>query len=122
MITFPPGFAFLSRRPSYPTEHLHIVISPVIDGKVLLVNLTSKKYDSDDTCILCVGDHEFIKHDSVISYVDAIAADVSLMEKAILSQTFKPQSPISDTVLKKIQDGAQESDAFPDVLLKYIPI
>jgi len=121
MTPFIPGFTFLSRRPSYPTEHLHIVISPVINGKVLLVNVTSKKFDSDDTCVLSVGDHNFIRHDSVIVYADAIAADISLMEKAILDQTFKPQPPVSDAVLKRIQEGTVKSDAFPETLLKYIP-
>jgi hypothetical protein len=116
-----PGVTFLSKRPSYPTEHLHIVISPIIDGKVLLVNVTSKKFDSDETCVLCLGDHEFIKHDSVINYGDAIDADILLMEKAILNQTFKPQSPVSDALLKRIQEGALKSDAFPPALLKYIP-
>ena len=121
MTPFIPGFTFLSRRPSYPTKHLHIVISPVINGKALVVNVTSKKFDSDDTCVLTVGDHDFICHDSIISYADAIDADISLMEKAISCNTFEPHTPISDALLKKIQEGALKSDSFPDRLLKYIP-
>lgn len=115
-----PGFAFLSRRPSYPTEHLHIVVSPIIDGKVLLVNVTSKKFSSDDTCVLTIGDHEFIHHDSVISYADAIAVDISKIQEAISMNVFKPHKPVSEGLLARIQAGALISDAFPGNLLKYV--
>jgi hypothetical protein len=116
-----PGFAFLSKRPSYPTEHLHIVISPIIDGKVLLVNVTSKKFDSDDTCVLCVGDHEFIKHDSVINYADAHDPEIDKMQEAILQKIFKPQPPVSEALLRRIQAGALISPAFKPAFIKYIP-
>ncbi len=115
-----PGVTFLAKRPSYPTEHLHIIISPIIDGKVVLVNVSSKKFDSDDTCVLCVGDHEFITHDSVINYGDAVAAPVSKIQEYLAMKQFKPLKPVSEGLLMRIKAGALESSAFPKSLKKYI--
>jgi hypothetical protein len=116
-----PGFTFLSRNPQYVTEHLYIIISPVIDEKVLFVNVTTRKEFKDDTCILKKGDHDFIRHESVINYADATESDVSLIREAIANKIFKPHTPVRNDVLDKIQKGAYVSPAFPPKYLKYIP-
>lgn len=116
-----PGFTFLSRRPPYYTPHLYIVISPIINGMVVFVNITTPKWGSDDTCILRIGDHDFITHDSIINYGDAKETKVDLLREAISKRYMTPQPPISADILKRIQEGAWKSKAFPESLLKYIP-
>jgi hypothetical protein len=116
-----PGFTFLSVRPSYTIPHLHIVISPPIDGKVLLVNVTTPKYDSDLTCVLRDGDHPFLTHDSVINYGDATASEVELLKLSVRTKLFTPKDPVSGELLKRIQAGALISPALPPKFIKYIP-
>ena len=116
-----PGFTFLSIRPSYTIPHLHIVISPIINGKVLLVNITSPKHDSDLTCVLKVGDHPFLTHDSVINYGDATDSEVELLKLSIRTKLITPKDPVSEELLKRIQAGALNSPALPQKFIKYIP-
>ena len=119
----PPGYTVLSRNLfNYPTEHLYIVISPVVKRKVLLVNITSKKESSDLSCILNKGDHEFIRHESVVNYADATDADIRKVLWAIACNLFKPQKPVSPDLLIEIQKGALISEAFKPKYLKYITI
>lgn len=116
-----PGFTFLSRHPSYSTEHLFIIISEIIDKKVLCINVTTQKNCSDNTCILRKGDHPFIRHDSTINYKDAFDPEVKLLEKAIAENTIKPHDAISKALLKRIQKGALTSPSFPIKYLDYLP-
>ena len=116
-----PGYTFLSIRPPYTTPHLHIVISPIINGKVLLVNITTLKHNSDHTCVLKVGDHPFLTHDSIINYGDAIDAEVDLLKLSIRTKLFTPKAPVSEELLRRIQAGALKSTALPKKFIKYIP-
>lgn len=119
MIT--PGFTFLSPTPEYNTKHLFIIIS-IIDNnkKALCVNVTTKK-DRDMSCILKAGDHEFIKHDSVVNYGDAIIPEIDKLIEAINKGLIEPNKPIDDNLLNRILKGALNSNAFPKGYLKYIP-
>ncbi len=115
------GFAFLSPTPKYPnTFHLYIIIS-IVDTKALLVNVTTKKASSDVSCVLQVGDHDFITRESVINYGDAKIAEIDKLKEAIDKRYFKPQKPITDDLLIRILKGARNSKAFPQGYLKYIP-
>lgn len=120
MITISPGYTFLSPNPNYSTKHLYIIISPIIEEKVLIVNITSKKEKSDLSCVLQKGIHEFLRHESVVNYKDAIDAEVKKIIEAIECKLFTPQKPISITLLLKINKGALLSPAFKPKYLKYI--
>ena len=117
-----PGFTFLSKRPPYTTEHLFIIISQIINKKVLYVNVTTYDDCRDMSCILKVGEHPFIRHKSIINYHDAFDPQVTLIEQAISQKTITPQDPVSRSLLKKIQAGALISPAFPTKYLNYLPI
>lgn len=114
------GYTFLSRTPPYDTKHLYIVIAIVDEDNALFVNVTTKKENRDDTCILRENDHDFIKHDSVINYGDAKVAQISKIEEAISKGIFTPQDPISDELLEKIRKGALNSSDLPQKHLKHI--
>ena len=119
MIT--PGFTFHSPTPEYKTKHLFIVIS-IIDNntKALCVNVTTKK-DRDMSCILKVGDHESIKHDSVINYGDVIKPEIDKLKQAISTGLMQADKPVSNNLLTKVINGAKVSNAFPQGLLKHLP-
>lgn len=116
-----PGFTFLSETPSSSSEHLYVILFPPIDGRVLFVNVTTQKHNSDSTCVLKVGEHPFLTHDSVINYADAADATLNQVNKAISMNVFKPHAPFSASLLKRVQGGAAASKAFPPKYRKYIP-
>ncbi len=114
-------FTFLAPTPKYRnTFHLYIIIS-IVDTKALFVNVTTKKASSDVSCVLQVGDHDFITRESVINYGDAKIAEIDKLKEAIDKRIFKPQKPITDDLLIRILKGARNSKAFPQGYLKYIP-
>lgn len=116
-----PGFTFLMRSPEYETKHLYIVIAVVGNNtKALCVNVTTKK-DRDMSCVLKAGDHEFVKHDSVINYGDTLAPEINNLKEAINKELIEPNKPIDDDLLNRIINGAKVSNAFPQGYLKYLP-
>ena len=116
-----PGFTFLMRSPEYETKHLYIVISVIGNNtKALCVNVTTKK-ERDASCVLKVGDHEFIKHDSVINYGDALIPDINNLKEAINKGLIEASKPVDDNVLSRVIKGAASSDAFQKGYLKHLP-
>jgi len=114
------GFTFLSPTPEYPdTYHLYIIIS-IVDTKALFVNVTTKRVNSDASCVLQVGDHDFITRESVINYGDARIAEIDKLKDAIEKQIIKPNKPVTDNLLNKIVKGARNSKAFLLGYLKHI--
>lgn len=65
--------------------HLWVVISdPEIDpASVLMVSFTSYDRDKDQTCEVSVGEHEFVKHRTLVCYNDARVATNSDLETLI---------------------------------------
>ena len=115
-------FTFLAPTPKYHnTFHLYIIIS-IVDTKALFVNVTTKKASSDTSCILRVGDHDFITRESVINYHDATITEIDKLKEAIDKEYFKPQKPITGDLLNRILKGARNSQVFRQGYLKYLPI
>lgn len=66
------GDAVLMPKYADATPHMWIVLTaPDANNDVVIVNVTSLKNHADQTTILKVGDHPYIKHDSVVLYADA---------------------------------------------------
>lgn len=115
------GFTFLAPNVQYSTQHLHIIIAITDNDRALFVNITTRKANKDDTCVIKTGEHRFIRHDSVINYGDAKDAPIIKIKEAIEMNLFTPHDPVSTELLKRIQIGALNSPAFPQKYLKYIP-
>ena len=116
------GYAFLSPTPEYPdTFHLYIIIS-IVGTKAIMVNVTTNKTGKDASCVLQVGDHDFITHESVINYGDVKIPEIDKLKLAIDKEIMIPQEPISDDLLNRIINGAKVSNAFPQGLLKHLPV
>lgn len=51
-------------------SHLWIVISdPAVDDeRILIVNFTTLRPDSDQACILVAGEHPFVQHQTCVNY------------------------------------------------------
>ena len=54
-------------------EHLWAIVTEIdaTTNKAICVNVTTQQSYSDTTCILKPGDHPFVKHDSVINFLDS---------------------------------------------------
>ena len=112
------GNTFLMETPpNYTTEHLFIVIA-IKNGKAILVNITSNS--SDGSCSLTTKDHPFVRHNSSISYKDAMVSDICDIEAAVKSKVIAPHTDVSRTLLKKIQEGAKISQNLKPEYLLYL--
>lgn len=76
----------------------------------MLVNLTSQALLKDQSCILNVGDHPFIKHETVINYAEAvISSEEAIFAGARGGVIQHDPAPVTSDALKRIQQGALAS-------------
>ena len=88
-------------------NHLHVVLSyPTDEGKVLVANLTTYRGKSheDVSCILSVGDHPDITHESWVVYDNAKLYDSAYLLKIGLADSLTP------IALARVLDGAMQGD------------
>jgi hypothetical protein len=112
-----PGDTFLLPKPGQ-IEHLWIVLTHAnADGLSICVNVTTRRFDSDDTLILVSGDHPFIKQESVVHYEDARLMDLSFVEQILSSGTKKficeQRECCTHKLLDRIKDGLITSKRTP---------
>lgn len=99
--------------------HLWVVVSkPDADGSVAMVNFTSYRQPCDETCVLDVGDHPFIRHKTVVAYSHAKMVPASA--HATIRQQQMPGDRVNRRVLDRIQRGALVSLATPPKVLRAI--
>jgi len=107
-----PGDTFIIPQPGTSLDsHLWVVISdPAQDAKaILIVNFTTLRGDSETACVLAVGEHPFVKHETCVSYRGAKVvseADIATLMKA---GQLKSHAAVSEAILKRIRDGAANS-------------
>lgn len=101
------------------TDHLHVICNdPVhypIDGCdcVLAVNISSIKngVPFDSTCVLKLGDHPFVKHDSYVVYERAVIWKVGNVDKYVAAGSIKPYADdMPETIFNRILAGFNISD------------
>lgn len=98
-------------------NHLHIICSqPFFNAdtgasSVLAVNISSIRTDAafDSTCILHVGDHPFIKHDSYVRYKDAVMMKVANIQAHIETGEIKVLENVSNEVFQRVLAGFTKS-------------
>jgi len=92
-------------------SHLWIVISdPSIDAKrILIVNFTTLRADSDRACVLNAGEHPFVKHETCVNYGGAKIVSKATIEHLMSKGLRLPHASLSGHLLKRIRDGAAAS-------------
>ncbi len=111
--------------PAGSVDHLHFICSnPVfypIKAKecVLLVNISSIKpsIPYDDTCVLNIGDHPFIKKPSFIYYRMAEIYSVVGIQQQVVEGNYSIREDCNDSVFERILNGFNVSE---DVKLKIL--
>ncbi len=80
-------------------------------------NLTSRDWDSDQTCVIRVGEHPYVVRDSVIAYrFGELLTPHHIARLQLLAP--KEHGPVSPQLLLRIQEGAIKSDQTPAYLKK----
>lgn len=95
---------------TYGGLHLHVILNdPIVLNaygnqlQVLIVSVTTIKpgKQPDDTVLLNVGDHPFIKHASYIAYGFA-----EIKEERLVAKLGMEHAPISEDLLQRVIFGA----------------
>ena len=115
------GETYKLRKPGDDTPHLWAVITdPNQDDNVVIVNLTTRQPHSDDTVILRRGEHPFVRHETVISYQDAMLVKTSALTQAVRGGAATMHTAFRLDVLTKIQCGLEKSPYTPDIVKTYL--
>lgn len=109
------GFCFNHKSATNQSRHLWIVLTepegdPLLVG---IVNITSYKEGMDETVILDVGDHAFIKHKTVVNYAEGKSVSAEQIEKLIDSGQISPhhkEPHCTPELLTKIRNGVAASN------------
>ena len=88
-------------------EHLYIAIATTSENKYLFVNVTSRRENSETTCLLIPSPElpAFIRRESVIAYQFAREMSATDLAKLITPGSAIPKGSCSASILEKIQQG-----------------
>lgn len=106
------GDTFLMPAPGgLATPHLWIVITAPDPASHLcaIVSVTTLRNSKDQTVLLKVGDHPFIRHDSTIFYGDGMVVDGRRLDAEISAGLAVAREKCPAATLKLIQDGVAAS-------------
>ncbi|MEM6839543.1 MAG: hypothetical protein AAF609_22205 [Cyanobacteria bacterium P01_C01_bin.120] len=100
------GDAFLIDTPP-SGQHLYIAIAKTSQSNFLFVNVTTRRSNSETTCILLPGSGvpKFVMRESVIAYRFARDMDAAQLAALITPGSPIPKDRCSESVLERIQQG-----------------
>ncbi len=84
-----------------------------------MVNISSHYYGSDDTCLLNVGDHPFIRHTSFVFYAEAKIAKTARIQSGFEQGKLTRQPDLADDVFDRVAAGITVSPDTPQNILRY---
>jgi hypothetical protein len=89
--------------------HLWVVLSdPDSDDKVVVVPLSTRRKLSECACVLDVGDHPFLTHETDVKYESSRLVTVDF-----LARYCKQHESCSEAVIERVLVGASKSDRMP---------
>ena len=105
-VTINLGDAFLLDTPPN-SEHLYIAIAQTSGSNYLFVNVTTRRPNSEATCVLLpgYGVPNFVVHESVIAYQYAREMNATQLVGLITAGSPIPKGSCSADVLAQIQQG-----------------
>ena len=119
------GCAFtMAVPPRFQISHLFFVISDPMqhDAGFVVVNITTDHIRAGEECVLCVGDHAWIKKKSFLSFRDAMLIDAKKAAtiQGLIGTLVAMHPPLSEIILKKIVDSAKTSRSIPQTLKAFL--
>ena len=88
-------------------------------GNLLVVPVVTYRPGFDTSCMIGVGDHEFIKHSSCVSYGQAKLVYGKAVERDIEGSVYDLAERIDPLILKKMRHGVFSSGDIPEFALKF---
>ena len=94
-----------------------IVTNPTAIGDVIITNFTSHEFPGKATCsedcvVVHPGEHPYLTKPSCIFYRDIRWTTVQQIMKGIAGE-FRREEPLSPALLRRVQQGALDSDLVP---------
>jgi hypothetical protein len=100
--------------------HLWVVVTdPNAQGMCVIVNVTTLKHICDKTVVLCVGEHPFITHDSIVFYADAQIVLAGAIDNAIRGGVAQKKEDCPLPTLQRIQQGLLDSPHTSGKVIKF---
>ncbi len=116
------GDTFLMPAPGgAATPHLWIVLTPPDQQTNLcaIVSVTTLRNTKDQTIILRIGDHPFIRHESTILHGDAMIVNSVRLDSEIEAGLALVREKCSAATLKLVQDGVGASPFTRPKILRF---
>ncbi|MEK6283162.1 MAG: hypothetical protein AABN95_22630 [Acidobacteriota bacterium] len=117
-----PGTCILLPKPGGDIKHLWIVLTEAEGDppQVVIVNLTTRKQGTiDTTCVLMPGDHEFVKSETTVHYMDARLAPAQPLSQIAKLADYDFHADCSRGLLRRIQQGLLDSPFTPKKIKAY---
>lgn len=110
--------------PTGDTLHLFVIVNDKCENDChLLINITSIRngVPHDPACEVAAGEHPSVNHPSYVKYEMAQTYSVAHLQKMVAGWVYKIcDHDVSDELLARILDGAQQSDFIKKRILKYL--
>jgi hypothetical protein len=116
------GVSFLLPKPGrYDKEHLWIVLTDPHGNpaEVVIVSLTTRRYGADPTVVLTLGDHPFIKNETVVYYPDARIVEEGNLVAILTLRRDALKDDCSPELLARIRQGLLDSPFTPNKIKNY---
>lgn len=109
-------------------DHLHIVCSdPIYSPEhgcdvVLIVNVSSVPSVGrfDDSCVLDVGDHVFIRHPSYLVYSRSVLWRCPTLMNKVDSGEYRVHADVDEPVMQRIVAGFSASEQTPFKIFRFV--
>jgi hypothetical protein len=101
---------YLSERPG-AAPHLWLVLTDPHGNppEVVLTMVRTRKRFTDDTVILNVGDHPFVKHESCVHYSDAQRFSVAAIMQRAAEGHCELRADMTSALLARVRQGLRDS-------------
>ena len=101
-------------------SHLFVALTdPDEKGDFISVSVMTLRGNLDQTCVLEVGDHEFVTRRSCVNYLQANKQYAVQTEKDLTSGNCKPAADVKPELLARMRRGLLASGNTPQFILDY---
>jgi hypothetical protein len=91
-----------------------VITGTTADGRVVIVNLSTRTAVADLSCVLQPGEHEMVVRESVIAYTHARLQSVLLLRRQIAHRIAERHAPANPALVDRIRIGAPASEMTPE--------
>lgn len=111
-------------RCNEPPSHIWVVLNDPkkSNGEILLVNMTTLRDETIDVaCILDPSDYKLLDRPTTIAYSRAKSGKEVSFSHAVSEKKFSIITPVHETTLKKIIEGARNSPELSEAKKRLLP-